>query len=756
MLSRYASTLMGLLLAAEMHAAINQPWPTPPQQAAPWTAPETVPTNLVSVAETLFAQGFPDPRGCEYRQITIEVGSVWGGPRLLLGDTNLVTETEAQRVETTGWVLPETSGSTQRFAIGWNGLIYPVVELGAQANLETQSAGWSPVVRRFLYADAMIESLSVFATNAGTSRVLLLLRAGQTQPAQKHFQALTQPSAESGSRRASLPPGTNSDPYLEFATDWAWALFDHAIVAHMRGAEAVALAATRMLAKIQPQIEAEAARRGFPRQRYFDAARRNQEQPYLNFLDQLPALLADLERRMSEGERVPALTRGVTNFATSAEQIAALIQDLDLVAARQWSQPGGVMLVQDPVVAALVQKGDPAVSALIDCLAADQRLTRSVSFGRDFHRQRNLIPVSSAARAALQGITQTDFPTAAAWRAYWEKFKSMRLEERWFTILQDDSAGLAHWLDIASQLTRPSNVFTIPGTGFSSITPASSNTPPQMRGEWLRHKSQPSVSDLLARRALEIGPTNWASYDLHTAMEICLRLATWDAASAGPVATKLAQRYLTVAEYSAGQTARWPEQQLATQFARLSGVRMQANEPGAFADYANWLQTSTPERFGSSLAEGLKPLMAYSSNAVLQAAAAGLFSETNSLWGQLPWKGGGYFNPTTSGLVNLRAFRALLARELEATNVCGIWEWSGPGLIRYQLTNAANSSGSQTFALPETEQPAPGTKVVLRWCDWIVFNLASIKELPPYNPFAPELLREERRRQAQRELLDRP
>lgn len=735
MISRYTSTLLGLLLAATMHAATNQPWPTPPQQTAPWTAPETVPTNLVSVAETLFAQGFPDPRGCEYRQITIEVGSVWGAPRRFLGGTNLVTETEAHRVETTGWVLPETSGSTQRFAIGWNGLIYPVVALGMPVDLETQASGWSPVVQRFQYASAMGEELSVFATNAVTSRVLLLLRAGQTQPGLKHFQALTQPSAESGSRRASLPPGTNSDPYLDFATDWAWALFDQSVGAHMRGDVLVALAATRMLAKVQPQIEAEAARRGFQRQRYYDGARRNQEQPYLNFLDQLPVLLADLERRGREGERIPALTCGLTNFTTPAERIAALIQNLDLVAARQWSQPGGVMLVQDPVVAALVQDGDAAVPALIDCLATDQRLTRSVNFGRDFMRQRNLIPASSAARAALQAITQTDFPTAAAWRAYWEKFKGMRLEERWFTILQDDKAGMAQWLDIASHLTRPNNVFTIPGTRFSSTTPAPSNAPPQMRGEWLRNKSQPSVSDLLTRRVLEISPTNWAGYDLNTAMEICLRLAAWDATSAGPVATQLAQRYLTLAHYSDAPSGRWSEQQLTPQFARLSGIRMQAKEPGAFTDYANWLKTSTPERFGSYLAEGLKPLLDYSSNAVLQTAAASLFSETNSAWGQLPWKGGSYFKPMESGLVKLSAFRELLARELEVTNVCGTLEWSGAGLIRYQLTNEINSSGSRTFALPETEQPANGTKVALRWCDWVALSIAIAKEIPPFNPF---------------------
>lgn len=53
--------------------------PEPPHQRTPWRAPVSVPTNLLSAVETLFAQGFPDPRGCEYRELEVEVGSVWGG-----------------------------------------------------------------------------------------------------------------------------------------------------------------------------------------------------------------------------------------------------------------------------------------------------------------------------------------------------------------------------------------------------------------------------------------------------------------------------------------------------------------------------------------------------------------------------------------------------------------------------------------------------------------------------------------------------
>jgi len=734
--------------------------PLPPEQAAPWVAPDSTPTNLLSAAVTLFAQGFPDPRGCEFRHLTVEVSGVWGEPRGYWGGTSLDLETKAHSARTTGWLLPVSGSQTQRFAICWNGLIYPVAELGTPADLSAEAANPPRAVGRFPYYFGGGEIRSVFSTNAGSSRLLLLLRSGRTEAALAHWKLFDQPQSSIHSIRshisgvlsgytdtAGLTRITPSkapaelgnhgyDPYLDFAGDWAWALFDRAICAHMRGDEALALATTRTLSEVQPRIEAEAARRGFPRQRYYDSARRNQEKPYLDFLERLPQLLADLERREHEGVRVPILQRGLTNLPTASERIAALIRDLDLVAARQWEQPGGVDLVDDAVVAALIAVGDPAVPALMDCLATDQRLTRSVSFGRDFFRQRNVIPVSAAARAALQAILQTDLPTVAGWRAYWQRFHDMRIEDRWFTLLQDDNAGMACWLETASTLTRPENERTVLLTGFGSrtVADASSNAPPRLRGEWLRAKTHPSVAELLTRRALEITPANAATYDLVTAGEIALRLAAWDAAAAGPVAVAWVRRWQTVTEYSdaSGQRS-WSQQSQNRLFIRLTMARARTDEAGALRDYAAWLRTVSPQSLGP-LPECLEPLMIFATNTLMQSISDDLFSETNSAWGKLPWTFAGSFNPITSSLLSLPAFRQLLLRELNMRTVCGHWEWR-PGMASYQMTNNATTSGAGSLALPPTEQPAAGTKVELRWCDWVLFNLAQAKVVPPFNPF---------------------
>jgi hypothetical protein len=104
-------------------------WPEPPRQRASWRAPASVPTNLLSAVETLFAQGFPDPRGCEYRELDVEVGNVWGG--------------NGSRVKARGWVLPAKAGESRRFAIAWNGVIYPATNIGSPPTFMPRRRTWS-------------------------------------------------------------------------------------------------------------------------------------------------------------------------------------------------------------------------------------------------------------------------------------------------------------------------------------------------------------------------------------------------------------------------------------------------------------------------------------------------------------------------------------------------------------------------------------------------------------------------------------
>ena len=97
--------------------------PDPPRQKDPWQPPATtLPTSLVNASATLFEQGLADSRGCDYRAIEIGIGSVWSG--------------DEDVAKTRGWVLPATDGASTRFAVAWNGLVYPTVSIGEPADLE--------------------------------------------------------------------------------------------------------------------------------------------------------------------------------------------------------------------------------------------------------------------------------------------------------------------------------------------------------------------------------------------------------------------------------------------------------------------------------------------------------------------------------------------------------------------------------------------------------------------------------------------
>jgi hypothetical protein len=695
--------------------------PVPPQQHKSWRPDPAIPTNILSAAEKLYEQGFPDPRDCEYREIEVEVSGVWDG--------------KARLVKTRGWVLPKKSGTNQ-FAICWNGLIYPVANVYQPADLHAEITNSnSPASRRFGFGggSAVGEERSIIYANALSTRVVLLLRCGETAAALTNWspnQAMMMSRGVFGGGRG---PVQNNDPYLEFASDWAWAMFDRTICAHMRGDEALALATARQLTEVQPKIEAECSKRGFPRQQYYDYQRRGQERPYLDFLDQLPQILADLERRANEPKKINIIEAGITNYPDQTKRIAALIDDLDLVSARQWSQPGWVNLPEDPIVSALIQEGDPAVEPLLDCVDNDKRLTRSVGFGRDFFRSRTVIPVSDAAMVAVKSILQASFSDGTAEiRAYWNKYKGMKLEDRWYAILNDDAAS-GRWLEAAANITQPENVRRYPG-GFSMEKPAPTNAPVRMNGEILRAKTNPSVNELMARRALEVPADNPNAYDISAACQMGLDLVAWDPKAAEPVVKTLLNRCRTVLEYSDQQNSR-PDQRLGNFMAKLTLACARNGDTNAFADYAAWLKTTTPEQLGNSLMDNLEPLRKFPTNEILQSAAASLFGNTNSAWGRLPWTRMGFDDPVSSDLVNVPAFRSLLVRELDRKEVCGSISFSSPNMIRFEITNYM--SGSRGIALPADNQTTNRTSVELRWCDWMALSLASGKHIPPFNPFVP-------------------
>jgi hypothetical protein len=342
--------------------------PDPPQQRAAWRPPATnIPTEFVSAATTLFEQGLADPRGCAYREIEVATGSVWSGD----GGVH----------KTRGWVLPAKPDADQRFAVCWNGLVYPVVSVGpptdcrtdidsllkadrelvdkqlaehtareSEREREAKAKGerftpFPPRIHRVIGSQA--ESYSISHETMTPIKAVILLRLGETDRAERLWEQWNIGSRDEEAKQ---------DPYARLARDWLWTHFDRALCAHMRGDDNLALLTARTLATVQKLTEAEADKRGFIRPGEGSRPRFGDKLFDISFLKPLPALLADQERRAKQPKRPQVLEGGVDKYPEKSTRIAALVRDLENVSARQHSQPGGVSLGMDPIIHALMAK----------------------------------------------------------------------------------------------------------------------------------------------------------------------------------------------------------------------------------------------------------------------------------------------------------------------------------------------------------------------------------------------------------------
>lgn len=697
--------------------------PVPPLQRAAWHPPAAnFPSNYISATRLLFDQGMADPRGCDYCEIEVGTGDVWSG--------------DGGVVATHGWVLPEKKG--RKFAICWNGLVYPAFSVGSPANL---AADVSNLLAHGTtsWRSALPESVTVLPTSLLGVKGCLLLRLGQADLAKQVWLAQLQREDLPRSRMfgetpandlSQTSPGSlpDNDPYLAWASDWAWSLFDRMICAHMRDDEALALLSARELAAVQPKIEAACAMRGFKRPESWNPPGKT-NLPYLDFLEQFPQISADLERRAINGCPPAPGPSDWQHIADQGKRIKILIAALEFVRGRQMGQPGRVDLAEDPIVQALVNEKDAAVEPLLDCAEKDVRLTESVGFGRDFFRRRKVISVSNAAVGILRIILQADFPGGAPeMRAYWNEYKGLSLEDRCYAILQDDTAN-GRWLEAAQNITRPENV-TILGYGLSRTSPAPASAPIRLAGEILRAKQNPSVTTLLRHRALDLPANNPESYDLARACQMGLALAAWDPVQAREVNQTLVHRAWMAVQYSGAP--------LGLEISRLCLACAKAGDFEPLQDYAAWLKTTSPEQLKFQTMECLEPLCRFFTNVTLAQVADALFDNNRSPWAALPWNGLGFDDPVQSDLVQVPAFRRLLVRELGKTNASGEFTFEGKAadgcMIGFSMDNTRGSRLVSPFDAP---LPAAGATCQFRWCDWIAWDLSNSKQIDFFNPFAP-------------------
>jgi hypothetical protein len=692
-----------------------------------------LPKPLLSATAHLFETGLADPRGCEYRAVEVAVGSCWSGDGGIL--------------KTRAWVLPGKAGDGQRFAVGWNGLVYPVVAVGERADLRADVLAVVKADEEALAAyekqhgpnsyyrfrHAWSEGHSLAYNSLLPLRACLLLRLGEEELARRVWRAWT----------AGMRANTNDDaihlkdPYLMLATDWTWALFDRAVCAHMRGDDRLALLSLRALVPVRKAVTAEALGRGFKQ----PAGRRGEKSPLLGFLDPTEELLADQERRAREHDQRGGKANAQAKDA--AQRVAALVRGLQDMAARQWGQPGGVSLNLDGRVLELVKEGEAAVGPLLDCLERDNRLTRSVQFGRDFFHYRRVLTVGEAAFKSLCGILGTaNFgpgvehwtlvqegaagrkKMAAAVRAYWAKFRGVSQQERWYRILKDDTATSYQWLEAAGEVVRA-------GAGK------------RPGGDELRRKANPSVAALLAKRVAVIGgrgaPGSERIWALRDGCAMAAHLAHWDRSASLPVLREQINRCRPEIARETGGSAL---QTLPGRVAQLFLLRADGGDAQAIAEYASWVVTLKPAHVSHSERDVFRPLWRYPEHPAVVKAAAAVFEDPRSPWGEALRTFNRYRleDLVRTPLLGLRGFRKPILDTLVNKTPLGTVELHEGGSQSIHVDGGGGTGTSYCPADPLA--PKPGTKVRFRRCDLAGRTLSAIRGMPQVELYWPQAERD--------------
>ena len=374
--------------------------PRPPGQAQPWRPPATaMPAFFVEAATTLFSQGFADPRWCDYREVE------------LAGEAGPSGDPKNPRPVTHAWVLPTGSIDGPRFVVAWNGLVYPLGSLGVGADLEAdvqtlvararesrearqkQPAGYRGESSWSFLFGAMADHRQTASQDSLTpAKVCLLLGLGRADLAEKLWVEGT--GEKLGTVKSNLTEWGVS--YLTMAGDWAWALLDRAAIAHQNGDDPLARATLSELARIQPLIETTCGAMHFERPINFNPDRR--VLPYLGFLGQVQRLLSDQERRAHEPRRSASVP---TTIPDQSDRIAALVGEFDRIGGDAYAWPGRDAAAGNSAVQSVIKEGEGAVSALLDCLEHDNRLTRIVA--RDYSHNNRYIHV--------QGVDEVAYST---------------------------------------------------------------------------------------------------------------------------------------------------------------------------------------------------------------------------------------------------------------------------------------------------------------------------------------------------------
>jgi len=358
----------------------------------------------------------------------------------------------------------------------------------------------------------------------------------------------------------------------------------------------------------------------------------------------------------------------------------------------------------------LTREGEAAVEPLLDAYEHDQRLTRSVDYGRPWYTERGPVPVSEVAKSVLSDILNVphfvEGASPAELREWWEKHKNGGLLLRSFELLADDHATPEEWLQSAEAITLRSDIKRLGAVTSTEPGGCSPDKPiPKAFGEALRSHQNPSVSELLVKR------TAWlALSETPDTCHMAFMAYRWD-----PKATVSGLHLARNLEACRGDGL-------------VTAARMAVGDSNAAAEWAALIRkrVSKPEFQISELL----PIWIFPDDAVMQQTADWLFNQSNS-----PLAPSVEPDDVDSPLLTLRAYRQAVREALNDSSVAGTATRSPEGML-----SIATKTGRTESLEPGTDprQVPPGQERPVRVKDIVAWQMSDLKGAPEFQPDWPE------------------
>ena len=204
-------------------------------------------------------------------------------------------------------------------------------------------------------------------------------------------------------------------------------------------------------------------------------------------------------------------------------------------------------------------------------------------------------------------------------------------------MLRDDAAGPDRWLEAAGGIVQPSDTDR-PGSALHGrrLDRRQAGTSP-MKGEVLRSRRDPSVSELLARRVSEIArsgnPLRSPDIELHCACQLALVLDRWDeqGGAARPPGDDDPVPRGDRAEARAGRPG-GPDAGCRVTWPQFTVIRAEAGDREALDEYAAWVRKTSPEELKYQSIDCFEPMWTYPDHPAIAEAARWLFNDPQSPW----------------------------------------------------------------------------------------------------------------------------